>query len=216
MATVEIADQNGNVYHMEFQDSELVWNEWITTNGTATTAFTDNTDSGTSIWTTWTSTGTTTHGVRLTKLAIAETEEEKQARLERERQEQAERRQRAERERARIQAEEAEMQRKKDIANQRARELLLTLLNQRQSKEYKDHGWFEVLHKGKRYRIQERTRVQEYSKEGAYQGEWCVWLRENYEYPPIDAMIAQKLTLEGDPARFFQTANFFPARIGQG
>jgi hypothetical protein len=105
----------------------------------------------------------------------------------------------------------------KRIAEQRAEELLLRVLDQRQKEDFKKHGHFFVFGKNRtRYRIRKGRvgNVDVVNRSGIIDHRLC-FHPNDHEMPDIDVMLAQKLHLEHDEAGCLRIANVHASNPGQ-
>lgn len=168
--------------------SNNVWGIWC--NETTSTAST----SATVIWRTWNDQPVYVAGgnsVVYEYKPAPETEEQRQARLARE-------------EQYRI-AEEARKKAEAE-AKEKAERLLVSQLNPAQLKQLKEMDAFIVELETRRYKIRRNNRVLELDKEGRQVWQYCIH-PSDYQVPPADVMLAQKLLLEHDEAAFLRIAN---------
>lgn len=112
----------------------------------------------------------------------------------------------AERQRIRERAAAAEAERK--AARDRARQLLLSMLDVRQREQLEREQFFEVItnHSRRRYRIRQGTHgnVRLVDETGREVTSYCA---QPLGVPDEDAMLAQKLMLETDEEAFLKVAN---------
>lgn len=94
----------------------------------------------------------------------------------------------------------------KKLAGAKARQLLLSLLDEEQEKQYQANGSFELRTDRGRYRINPGDRVEELDPAGKVLARFCIH-PPDYEMPREDWAIAQKLMLETDEETFHRVAN---------
>jgi hypothetical protein len=175
--------------------SGSTWNQWIAADFSATTS----TSATSNVWVAWNN--ETQYVVKTARVVATrqiyapapETEEQKQARLVRE---------------AEWKRQEAERKQKEAEALQRAEDLLMLQLSERQKSDWKEHKAFDVISQsGKRFRITNRSahNVFEYDKDGKRAVEHCIVSREHVPLP--DQLVMQKLMLENHEADFMRIAN---------
>lgn len=92
-------------------------------------------------------------------------------------------------------------------ANNRAEELLVSILPEEHSKCYKANGHFDVEVKGRIFRIHRgrSMNITEMDRKGIKVCRWCVHT-EDY-LPDADTMLAQYLMLKNDERKFLEIAN---------
>lgn len=185
---------------------EQSWYSWHQQNITCGTSVATS-----NIWISWNANGSARINLPYTGNAYAppETEAEQQARLERQREiDRQYNEQLAERRKK-----EAEAKRRQLEIEARARELLLEFLDEEQKKTYleKEHFFMEVIDgqtgEKKRYRIDKgfAGNVRLVDETGKIMKRYCIHPSERV--PDEDCMLAQKLLLETDEARFLRVAN---------
>jgi hypothetical protein len=101
--------------------------------------------------------------------------------------------------------------------NSRAQQLLMSLLNDEQARDYREHGWFEVRgSSGGRWRIRNRGQagnvdlMPEIGNER--EASFCCHLP--YGHPDADSHVAQMFALVTDEDDFRRTANVSYTRPG--
>jgi hypothetical protein len=113
------------------------------------------------------------------------------------------------REQRRLEAEERsrERERKQAEANDKAEELLRSMLTQEQLGQLDAMAAFEVTTERAKYRIKRGRsgNVKELNVDGQVVASYCIHPRERV--PDADTMLAQKLMLESDEAEFLRIAN---------
>lgn len=111
---------------------------------------------------------------------------------------------------------DSEVKAARDKAEKRAEELLLTLLNEEQKRQFKSENAF-VVHgrSGLRYRIRRGRvgNVDVIERDGRLRHRLCAHPIDNV--PNCDTMAAQKLMLECDDLDFARRANIHPVNPGQ-
>lgn len=184
--------------------NSTVWESWNSGWTTSTSSVTSN-----DVWlswnTTWASNSTATYDSSVTWSAWNNPRYNQAVRALRQQETDAERA--AREERARIQREEQERaQRERDEANARARELLLSVLNEEQKEEYLKYKAFTVIAKDsqRRYIIKEgwAGNVYEVDENDNVIRSFCIHPRETIPVP--DNLTSQKLMLEGGQEKEFQ------------
>ena len=187
--------------------TDVVWSTWTSSDATSysstSTAFSDNQNY---VWRTWTSDVTevvTYHSnysnvVQPTAWRDRRTTEEKRAQKAQ---------QTIEREWRKIKAQE--FKEEKEHAELTAQKLLEDLISEEEMAVYKETGLLVV--KGRKFDYVLRKgggvyRVEK-GKVCALVRSYCIHLREKYNYPETDNVIALKLFLEADEENFLGTAN---------
>jgi hypothetical protein len=170
--------------------ANTVWNGWVASSATSTGVTTTSNE----IWCTWNDESSTQYVAR-TRAYIPppETELQKQARLERE---------------AAWKQQEEERKRKEAEALQRAEDLLMLQLSEKQRSDWKKHKAFDVISQsGKRFRIRnERSmNVDEYDANNKMVARHCIVSQTHVPAP--DQYVMQKLMLEHQEADFMRIAN---------
>lgn len=166
--------------------SATTWTYWAT----------ENVTSASSAWVMWTSAGDATSDYTLQPIVDERTDEQKAA---------DEARWQAERERVAAAAKQAEDARK--AARDKARALLVSMLNEKQREQLQREMFFEIVSQSqKRYRIRQGTHgnVRLLDAGGKEVTRYC---GQPNGVPDEDAMLAQKLQLEYDEASFLRLAN---------
>jgi hypothetical protein len=116
-------------------------------------------------------------------------------------------RQRAEEARVRREVREARMQ----VADDRARALLLSCLTEEQRVEFEAAGIFHVTSKtGRRFRLEWRwsaNLIEEVERDGRWRDEGLYCVHPRIEVPTADSLLAQKLWIESDVDGLLAIAN---------
>lgn len=173
--------------------SGSTWNQWVAADFSSTSS-----SATTNVWVAWNA--GTQYVVRERPVVYEykytpppETDKQKQARLARE---------------AEWKRQEEERKRKEAEALQRAEDLLMLQLSERQQSDWKEYKAFDVVSQsGKRFRItnQHSGNVREYDAEGKHVFNHCIVSRECVPLP--DQLVMQKLMLEYQEADFMRIAN---------
>lgn len=103
---------------------------------------------------------------------------------------------------------EVQLKLKRGIADKRAEELLLMLLNEKQQQQYSDLGYFETQINDKLYRIRKgHSGNVRLLIDGKEKEKFCAHPQDAYLIPEQDSMIAQYLMLCADEKAFLAKAN---------
>ena len=94
----------------------------------------------------------------------------------------------------------------RELAKIRAEELLVTLLNNNQRESWAKEKRFDVLVRGKLYRLRPYDRVQLIEKDKPTLA-YCIHPSFEHDLPAEDVLLAQKLMLETNEAEFLRIAN---------
>lgn len=162
--------------------SATTWSLWTTGTSTAYTASSDM------VWTSWTTSASTVYAPP--RPAVTP---EQQARWGAER--------------ATLREAAARREAERAAARDKARALLLSMLSVRQREQLERERFFEIVgQSGKHYRIRQGTHGNVRLLDGGREvGSYC---GQPVGVPDEDAMLAQKLQLEYDEARFVAASNY--------
>jgi len=92
---------------------------------------------------------------------------------------------------------------------ERAEKILLSVLDEKQKETWKAEKRFEVVVKGKIYRIKKRERVQLLDEKGKVKTAYCIHPDSSHALPSEDIVLTQKLLLESDEEAFLKIANSY-------
>jgi len=172
------------------EPTNIIWQTWSVSNTEASNTSISITNQ---VWNNWITTSSTTIG-GINNQPVRMTAEEIESH-------------RIESERLRIQHQEETKKREEiaRLANEKAEELLRSLLTEEQIKKLETEDWFPVVVNDKEYRIERGSRgnVVRIDKHKKYR--YCIHPTELV--PDADTMIAQKLMLESNEEQFLKIAN---------
>lgn len=99
-----------------------------------------------------------------------------------------------------------ELQKKKEAAEEKAKQMLLDLIGEDLRAEYERTGQVYVQGQRHGYIIKGYGHIKRIEGNGKIR-ELCIHLQERYKYPDTDNVIALLMTLKHDEERFLKTAN---------
>lgn len=173
---------------IEITTQEGAWQQWVSCDAATTSANdTSVTVASDQVWGVWIA-----DGDRITFRYEEPTQEELEARAERQR----------------IQEEQRlEAKRLKEVADQKALDLLMRFLEDEQLQQLESEGAFVVKTKEREYRIEKgwQGNVKELNKDGEAIASWCI--HPSKKVPHQDNMLAQKFLLETNEDDFRRIAN---------
>lgn len=98
-------------------------------------------------------------------------------------------------------------QEEEKLKTEKAKKLLFSMLTDEQKESWEKKKHFEVLVKGKLYRIRKSSTVRLLDDEKKEKISYCIHPSYDYRLPEDDVALAQKLLLETDEEAFLRIAN---------